>query len=226
MIAIKEVLSPQQLQNINHIIAKQEWVDGSITGGQQSNSVKNNQQLSAGSEVVRGLEDIVLSALAQHPIFISAALPLKIFPPMFNRYGVGETYGVHVDNAIRIPPGTSARIRTDLSATLFLTDPDEYDGGDLVIEDHYGTQPVKLAAGDLILYPSTTLHQVTAVTRGQRTCAVFWVQSMVRNTEYRKILFDLDQSVQSLTSQHGNEHHDVMRLSGTYHNLIRQWSDT
>ncbi len=226
MFVIKDVLTPQQIEHFTHVMNKQEWVDGSITGGQQSNTVKYNQQLPTESAIVKGLEDTVLTALAQHPMFISAALPLKIFPPMFNRYGVGESYGVHVDNAIRIPPGSSARIRTDLSATLFLTEADQYDGGELVIEDHYGAQPVKLAAGDLILYPSTTLHQVTPVTRGERRCAVFWVQSMVRNTEHRKILFDLDQSVQSLTRQHGNEHHDVMRLSGIYHNLIRQWTDT
>ena len=226
MIVIKDVLTPQQIENLTHVMAKQEWVDGKITGGQQSNTVKNNHQLTSQSEVVRGMEDHILSALAQHPMFISAALPLKIFPPMFNRYSEGESYGVHVDNAIRIPPGSSARIRTDLSATLFLTEPDQYDGGELVIEDHFGTQPVKLAAGDLILYPSSSFHQVTPVTRGERTCAVFWVQSMVRNTEQRTILFDLDQSIQSLTTQHGHEHHDVMRLSGIYHNLIRQWTDT
>jgi PKHD-type hydroxylase len=226
MIVVKDVLSAQQLQQLNHVIAKQAWVDGRVTGGQQSNSVKNNQQLSADSDVTKDLEDYVLAALANHPVFISAALPLKLFPPMFNRYAKGETYGVHVDNAIRIPPGSSARIRTDLSATLFLTDPDSYDGGELVIEDHYGSQPVKLAAGDMILYPSTTLHQVTPVTRGERITAVFWVQSMVRDNEQRKILFDLDQSVQSLTQQHGHEDRDVMRLSGIYHNLIRQWAET
>jgi len=226
MIVIKDVLSPQQLQQVHHVIAQQTWVDGRVTGGQQSNSVKNNQQLSTGSEMIINLEEHILAALAQHPVFISAALPLKIFPPMFNRYGIGETYGPHVDNAIRVPQGTNARIRTDLSATLFLSNPDDYDGGDLVIEDHFGTQPVKLAAGDMILYPSTTLHQVTPVTRGERISAVFWLQSMVRNNEYRKILFDLDQSVQSLTVQHGHQAQDVMRLSGIYHNLIRQWAET
>jgi PKHD-type hydroxylase len=226
MIAINNLLSSQQLNDINHILDKQDWVDGSITGGQQSNSVKNNQQLPDNLDVVQKLQDSVLAALAQHPIFISAALPLKIFPPMFNRYNVGQTYGVHVDNAIRIPSGSSARIRTDLSATLFLTDPEHYDGGELVIEDHYGSQPVKLTAGSLILYPSTSLHKVTEVTRGQRSCAVFWLQSMVRNNEQRKLLFDLDQSVQSLASEHGHEHHDVMRLSAIYHNLIRQWTET
>lgn len=226
MIVIKDILSPVQLQQLNHVIAKQTWVDGSTTAGQQSNGVKNNQQLSPDSPTVRGLEDQVLAALAQNPTFISAALPLKIFPPMFNRYSEGETYGLHVDNAIRIPPGSSARIRTDLSATLFLTDPDSYQGGDLVIEDHFGTQPVKLAAGDMVLYPSTTLHRVTPVTQGDRISAVFWIQSMVRNNEHRKLLFNLDQSVQSLTTLHGNEDQDVMRLSGIYHNLIRQWAET
>tara|TARA_R110002050_G_scaffold9504_1_gene33007 strand:- start:151664 stop:152344 length:681 start_codon:yes stop_codon:yes gene_type:complete len=226
MIVIKDVLSPLQLQQLNHVIAKQSWLDGKSTAGQQANNVKNNQQLSPDSQIVQGLEDQILSVLARHPVFISAALPLKIFPPMFNRYRVGETYGLHVDNAIRIPPGSSARIRTDLSATLFLTEPDSYEGGDLVIEDHFGAQPVKLAAGDMILYPSTTLHRVTPVTQGERISAVFWLQSMVRNNEQRKMLFDLDQSVQSLTTLRGNDDQDVMRLSGIYHNLIRQWAET
>jgi len=226
MIVIPQVLSPLQLQNINHIIAKQDWVDGAITGGEQSNTVKNNQQLPADSGVVKGLEEQVLSALSQHPVFISAALPLKIFPPMFNRYTVGETYGLHVDNAIRIPPHSPTRIRTDLSATLFLTEPDAYEGGELIVENHYGSQSIKLAAGDMILYPSTRLHQVTPVTSGERISAVFWLQSMVRNDEHRSTLFDLDQSVQSLTSLHGHEHADVMRLSAIYHNLVRQWAET
>jgi PKHD-type hydroxylase len=226
MIVINKVLTASQLQQLNNIIAQQDWIDGKSTGGQQSNTVKHNQQLSADSKVTIDLEEFILASLAQHPMFVSAALPLKLIPPMFNRYTKGETYGTHVDNAIRIPVGTSARIRTDLSATLFLTDPSDYEGGELVIEDHFGSQPVKLAAGDMILYPSTTLHQVTPVTKGERISAVFWVQSMVRDNEQRKILFDLDQSVQSLTTQHGHEHHDVMRLSGIYHNLIRQWAET
>jgi PKHD-type hydroxylase len=226
MIVINEVLTEHQLLQINQVISQQKWVDGKTTGGQQSNTVKNNQQLPTDSKVVADLEEFILARLAQHPTFISAALPLKIYPPMFNRYIKGETYGTHVDNAIRIPVGTSARIRTDLSVTLFLTDPNNYEGGELVIEDHYGAQPVKLAAGDMVIYPSTTLHQVTPVTAGERVSAVFWVQSMVRDNEQRKILFDLDQSVQSLTTEHGHEHHDVMRLSGIYHNLIRQWADT
>ena len=226
MIAIPNVLSKKQLAAVHSKIAEEQWVDGRTTGGQQSNSVKNNQQLPADSPIVRELEDFVLSVLAQHPAFISAALPLKIFPPMINRYGVGETYGIHVDNAIRVPPNTGARIRTDLSCTLFLSDPDSYDGGELMIENHFSTQPVKLSAGDLILYPSTSLHQVTPVTRGARISIVFWLQSMIRDNEQRKILFDLDQSVQSLTTLQGHDSTDVMRLSGIYHNLIRQWADT
>ncbi|PCJ33049.1 MAG: Fe2+-dependent dioxygenase [Gammaproteobacteria bacterium] len=226
MIAIPNVLSAQQLAAIHSKINQEQWVDGRTTGGQQANSVKNNQQLPTDSAIVRELEDFVLSVLAQNPVFISAALPLKIFPPMINRYGIGETYGVHVDNAIRVPPGTGARIRTDLSATLFLSDPDSYDGGELMVEDHFSTQPVKLAAGDLILYPSTSLHQVTPVTKGERISMVFWLQSMIRDNEQRKMLFDLDQSVQSLTAIHGHEAKDVMRLSGIYHNLIREWADT
>jgi len=226
MIAIREVLSAEQLAAVRQQIAKEQWIDGSVTAGTQANKVKNNQQLPSDSPLVRELEDFILTVLAQNPLFVSAALPLKVFPPMINRYGIGETYGVHVDNAIRVPPESSARIRTDLSATLFLTDPDDYDGGELRLEDHFGSQPVKLAAGDLILYPSTSLHQVTAVTKGERVSAVLWLQSMIRDHEQRKILFDLDQSVQSLTTIHGDDHTDVMRLSRNYHNLIRLWAET
>ncbi len=157
---------------------------------------------------------------------MSAALPLKILPPMFNRYGSGEHFGVHVDNAIRVVPGTPVRIRTDLSCTLFLVEPDEYDGGELVIEDYYGAQEVKLAAGDLVLYPSTSLHKVEPVTRGQRIASFFWLQSMIRSDQHRSMLFDLDQTIQDVTARDGADDAIAVRLTGIYHNLIRTWAET
>lgn len=225
MIPIRKVFTSEQVQQIRMHLDKADWQAGEITAGQQARSVKHNQQLPQDAPLTQQIGDLILDALARHSVFISAALPQKILPPMFNRYSVGETYGLHVDNAIRVIPGTAIRLRTDLSATLFLSDPDEYDGGDLQIEDRCGSQRVKLAAGDMILYPSTSVHQVIPVTAGSRVCAVFWLQSMVRSHEQRTMLFDLDQSIQSLTSLHGHEHQDVTRLSGVYQNLIRQWAD-
>ncbi|SIS42358.1 Fe2+-dependent dioxygenase [Neptunomonas antarctica] len=225
MIPIRKVFTPEQVQQIRLHLDEADWQGGEITAGQQARRVKHNQQLPQDGTLTQQIGDLILDALARHPVFISAALPQKIFPPMFNRYSVGETYGSHVDNAIRVIPGTTIRLRTDLSATLFLSDPDEYEGGDLQIEDHFGSQCVKLAAGDMILYPSTSLHQVMPVTAGRRVSAVFWLQSMVRSNEQREMLFGLDQSIQSLTSLHGHEHQDVTRLSGVYQNLIRQWAD-
>ncbi|WP_372738886.1 Fe2+-dependent dioxygenase [Neptunomonas sp.] len=225
MIPIRKVFTSEQVQQIRMHLDQADWQAGEITAGQQARYVKNNHQLPQDAPLTQQIGDLILDALARHPVFISAALPQKILPPMFNRYSIGETYGLHVDNAIRIIPGTSIRLRTDLSATLFLSDPDEYDGGDLQIENHFGSQRVKLAAGDMILYPSTSVHQVMPVTAGSRVCAVFWIQSMVRSHEQRSTLFDLDQSVQSLTSLHGHEHQDVTRLSAVYQNLIRQWAD-
>ncbi|MCP5160904.1 MAG: Fe2+-dependent dioxygenase [Hahellaceae bacterium] len=226
IISIQEVFTQSEVAQILALMEEAEWVDGKVTAGAQATGVKQNQQLAENSPLSRQLGERIFQALSQHPVFISAALPLKIYPPMFNRYRQGETYGLHVDNAMRVVPGTLTRVRTDLSATLFLSEPASYEGGELCIEDHYGTHSIRLDAGDMILYPSTSRHQVMPVTSGARICSFFWIQSMVRNNDQREMLFDLDQSVQSLTQQHGYQHADVIRLSGLYQNLIRQWADT
>ncbi|ANG61712.1 Fe2+-dependent dioxygenase [Marinobacterium aestuarii] len=229
---IGSLLGSTQLAQMRTLLDRADWVDGRSSAGAQALEVKRNRQLPADSPLAQQLGDLILAALSRHPTFISAALPLRIMPPLFNRYEAGETYGLHVDNALRFiqptGPGQGAAIpvRTDLSATLFLTDPEDYDGGELEIESSFGAQSIKLAAGDLILYPASSQHRVTPVTRGSRSCAVFWLQSMVRDSSQREMLFDLDQSVQSLGSELGQAHDDVMRLSGLYHNLIRQWAET
>jgi PKHD-type hydroxylase len=202
-----------------------EWVDGRITAGAQSGSVKHNMQLPEGSPAARELGEMVLGALARTPLFISAAIPLKIFPPLFNRYGLGQHFGTHVDGAIRAVPGTPVRIRTDLSVTLFLAEPDEYDGGELTVEDKYGAHEVKLPAGDMVLYPSTSLHHVNPVTRGVRVASFFWLQSMIRDDNARSLLFDLDQTIQELSAERGIEDPACVRLTGIYHNLVRYWAD-
>jgi len=226
IIPISGVLSKDEVALFRHHLDKANWQDGNLTAGAQALGQKHNRQLNADSMLAQQLGDKILSALAQHPDFVSAALPLKIFPPMFNRYESGDHYGFHVDNAIRIVPGSSIRLRTDLSATLFLSEPDEYQGGELEIEDSYGSHQIKLAAGDLILYSSTSLHRVRAIEKGQRSAACFWLQSMIRDHEPRQVLFDIDQSIQSLTQLHGHQHPDVVRLSSSYHRLIRQLADT
>lgn len=226
LLCVPDVLSKAQVAECRTVLAQAEWVDGRVTAGAQSAVVKQNRQIPEDSPVARTVGERILAALAANPLFISAALPLKIFPPLFNSYAGGEHFGVHVDNAIRIVKGTVMRVRTDLSATLFLTEPAEYDGGELVIEDSYGAQEVKLAAGDMVLYPSTSLHQVRPVTRGVRVGAFFWMQSMVRDDGKRTLLFDLDQTIQALAREHGVDHPTAVRLSGIYHNLIRRWADT
>lgn len=226
IIPISAVLSKEEVAQLRSQLDQANWQDGRLTAGAQALSQKQNQQLDLNSILAQQLGDKILRALAHHPVFISAALPLKILPPMFNRYDSGDHYGFHIDNAIRIVPGSSIRLRTDLSATLFLSEPDEYQGGELEIEDSYGNHRVKLAAGDLILYPSTSLHRVRAVEQGQRSAAFFWLQSMIRDHEQREVLFDLDQSIQSLTQLHHHQHPDVVRLSRSYHRLIRQLADT
>ncbi|MBP6481855.1 MAG: Fe2+-dependent dioxygenase [Xanthomonadales bacterium] len=226
LLTLADVLDAGEVAAFRQALAGAAWIDGRATAGEQSGKVKHNQQLAEDSPLARSLGDRVLDALARHPGFVSAALPLKIFPPLFNRYEGGEHFGVHVDNAIRVVTGTIVRVRTDLSATLFLSAPEDYDGGELVIEGEYGAQEVKLPAGDLVLYPAGSLHQVTPVTRGARVAAFFWIQSMVRDDGQRAQLYDLDQSVQSLAATLGIEHPDVVRLSGLYHNLIRRWADT
>lgn len=226
LICIPEVLTKQQVARCRQTMDAVEWIDGRGTAGVQSATVKHNMQLPEGSPAARELGDMVLDALAQSPLFVSAAIPLRIFPPLFNRYGVGQSFGTHVDGAIRAIPGTPIRIRTDLSVTLFLAEPEEYDGGELTIEDKYGTQDVKLPAGDLVLYPSTSLHHVKPVTRGVRVASFFWLQSMVRDDAARTMLFDLDQTIQELAAERGLDDTVCVRLTGIYHNLIRYWAET
>lgn len=223
---IPALLDAEQVRRIRAQLESGAWIDGRETAGGQAGQVKRNRQLAADDPLARPLCEAVLAAVTRHPRFVSAALPLKIMPPMFNRYEADESYGLHVDNAIRRVPGSSVTVRADLSATLFLSDPEGYDGGELQIEDSFGAQSVKLAAGDLILYPSTSLHRVTPVSRGARIAAVFWLQSMVRDNARRELLYDLDQSIQSLSGRLGTDDAEVVRLTGCYHNLIRQWADT
>ena len=225
LICIPEVLTKEQVAHCRKVMDKAAWVDGRVTAGSQSGSVKHNNQLPEGSPAANQLGDLVIEALSRSPLFISAAIPLKIFPPLFNRYGVGQHFGTHVDGAIRAIPGTPVRIRTDLSVTLFLGEPEEYDGGELTVEDNYGTHEVKLPAGDMVLYPSTSLHHVKPVTRGTRVASFFWLQSMVREDSARSLLFDLDQTIQELSAQRGVDDPACVRLTGIYHNLIRYWAD-
>lgn len=225
LVRIPAVLSKAEVAHCRSVLEAAEWVDGKVTAGYQSAKSKNNIQLLENSDAANQLGDIILAALANNNLFMSAALPLKIFPPLFNCYQGGHSFGVHVDNAIRQVKGTAVKVRTDLSMTLFFSEPEEYDGGELVIEDTYGTQSVKLAAGDMILYPSTSLHRVTPVTRGRRLASFFWLQSMVASDEKRSLLYDMDMSIQNLSQ--GNEAHPaIIQLTGVYHNLLRQWAQT
>ncbi|HUG22939.1 Fe2+-dependent dioxygenase [Piscinibacter sp.] len=199
------------------------WVDGRVTAGHQGAAVKHNEQLAEDSALARELGDAVLARLERHPRFISAALPDRVYPPMFNRYRGGGEFGSHVDNAVRFIPGTGRKLRTDVSATLFLAEPDRYDGGELLVEDTYGVQTLKLAAGDMVLYPSTSLHRVTPVTRGTRLACFLWVQSMVRDDAQRSLLFDMDNALQRLAAT-GADETARAHLLGGYHNLIRMWA--
>lgn len=225
LIVIPELLTPEQVGEIRAVIDAAEWVDGNVTSGTQSALAKDNEQLPEGSDAHRRAGAMILEALGRSPSFFAAALPLKVFPPLFNRYGGGQKFDTHVDNAIRIQRGSEFRIRSDLSMTVFLEDPAEYDGGELLIEGQFGLQSVKLPAGQAILYPSSSLHRVAPVTRGRRVASFFWIQSMVRDDAARRILFDLDQSVQRLTGQLGGEDRSVIELTGVYHNLLRRWAD-
>lgn len=222
---IPNVLTPEQVQYFRTEMSKVDWVDGKISTGSLSAQVKNNQQLPIEHPLSQHLGDIILAALAQHALFTSAALPLSILSPYFNRYENGETFGFHVDNSIRFTPGSNRPIRTDLSCTLFLTEPDEYEGGELVVEDTYGYHEVKLPAGDLILYPSTSVHEVTPVTDGCRIASFFWLQSMIRSDADRHMLFNLDQSIQKLRLELGDRHEEVVKLTSMYHNLMRKWAE-
>jgi PKHD-type hydroxylase len=224
IVRVPAVLSAEQLAAARALLADAPWADGRVTAGHQSARVKENQQLSEDSDASRKLREIVLSALERNPLFMAAALPARVFPPLFNRYEAGQNFGDHIDNAIRQVTGTAHRIRTDISATLFLSAPEDYDGGELIVEDTYGAHAAKLAVGDMILYPATSLHRVTPVTRGARIAAFFWVQSMVKDDGQRRILFDLDRSIAELT-QAAPENPALVRLTACYHNLVRQWAE-
>jgi PKHD-type hydroxylase len=226
LVHVPALLNSEQLAHFRKQLDAENapWVDGRVTAGHQGAHVKQNRQIAEGSSTAIELGNIVLAALERHPLFISAALPHRVYPPMFNRYQGGMHFGSHVDGSVRLMPGTGEKIRTDLSATLFLAAPDSYDGGELLIEDTYGTQTVKLPAGDMILYPASSLHQVNPVTRGTRVACFFWVQSMIRDDGQRTLLFDLDNAIQRLTATNADEAARV-RLTGCYHNLLRMWSD-
>ncbi|WP_374389430.1 Fe2+-dependent dioxygenase [Sandaracinobacter sp.] len=225
LIAIPDVLSADEVAQFRRVMAGAQWVDGNTTSGAQAAMAKSNLQLPEDGAAARDLSQRVLAALSRTPAFIAAALPAKVFPPLFNRYRVGEAFGTHVDNAIRSRPGTEFRIRTDLSATLFLAGPDEYDGGELVIEGQFGEQRVKLPAGHMVLYPSSSLHRVTPVTRGERIASFMWLQSMVRDDSARRSLYELDVSIQKLTARLGLDDPEVVALTGLYHNLLRRWAE-
>lgn len=223
LLPIPNVLDKSTIAQFRCALDKAAWQDGKLTAGGQAVHVKANQQIQDQSELAIELGNYILKILGGHPQFLSAALPKKIFPPKFNRYSNAEHYGLHVDNAIMHLPDNQI-MRTDLSATLFLSDPEEYEGGELAIETNYGAQEVKLSAGDLILYPSTSLHQVQEVVKGARVCSFFWIESMVRDNQQREMLYDLDQSIQTLTVERGADDSEVCSLTGVYHNLVRTWA--
>ena len=222
LLKIPQVFAPEEVQKIRQALEQAQWLDGKQTAGYQSIRVKTNLQLAENDPLAREISEIFLTRLWQNPDFMSAALPNKVYPPMFNCYTQGGTFGFHVDNAVRQIQGSIERVRTDLSATVFFSDPDEYEGGELVIRDTYGVQPVKLSAGDMVLYPSTSVHQVNPVTKGARFASFFWIQSLVREDAQRAMLYDLDQSIQSL-QRDVPDHPALVQLSSTYHNLLRRW---
>lgn len=224
LIHIADLLSLDQVNQCRHILQNAKWIDGKITTGHQSRHNKHNLQLAEGDADAQLMSNLIADAAHQHPLFFSAALPKTIYPPMFNCYQHGGTFGTHVDNAIRKSPQNQQYLRTDVSCTLFLTNPDEYEGGELIIQDTFGTQEIKLPAGHAILYPATSLHKVQPVTSGARVASFFWVQSFIASDEQRRILFDLDQSIQKLGQALNVDHAEVIQLTGIYHNLLRQWS--
>lgn len=224
LLDIPQLLTPAQVDDCRQILDAAEWGDGKVTAGHQSARAKDNMQIPEGAAAAKQVGDVILTALQGDPLFMSAALPRKVFPPLFNRYQGGQSFGTHIDGAIRPVPGSGARVRTDLSATLFLSEPDEYDGGELTIEDHFGTRSVKLPAGHLVLYPASSLHHVTPVKRGARVSSFFWIQSMVRDDGQRRTLFDLDTAIQKLTRD-VPEHAGLIQLTGIYNNLLRRWAD-
>lgn len=223
LLHIEGVLSPEQVAHCRTTLHGQDWVDGRVTAGEQSARVKNNLQVPEDAPAARELGEMILTALGKNPAFVSGALPLRVFPPLFNRYDVGMGFDTHVDNAIRF--AGPVRFRTDVSATLFLSDPADYDGGELIVEDAYGEHAIKLAAGDMIVYPATSLHRVAPVTRGSRWAAFFWVQSMIRGDDRRSLLHDLDNAIQAMSLKAGQGDPAVVSLAGTYNNLLRMWAD-
>jgi PKHD-type hydroxylase len=226
LLQVPQVLNAGELAQARSLLLEGRWVDGRTTSGPQATAVKNNLQLVAHGAAMQALQTIVLGALDRNPLVFSATLPCRVLPPMFNRYGGGtNTYGAHVDQAIRSIPGGQARLRADIACTLFLSDPLSYDGGELLVHDTYGEQRIKLPAGDLVVYPATSVHRVEPVTRGAREAAVFWIQSLVRSDEQRRLLFDMDMALMQLREAHG-ETPQAVALTGTYHNLLRMWSQT
>ena len=228
LLHVKQVLSADDLREARALLKRATWGDGRVTAGVQSALTKNNEQLAQDSAQSKALQQIVLRGLNRHATFFSAALPKRIFPPLFNRYGgAANSFGNHVDNAMRFIPGTlGERVRTDVSCTLFLCEPDEYDGGELMVEDSFGAQSVKLPAGDMLLYPGTSVHRVEPVTRGHRLASFFWIESMVRSDEQRRLLFDMDRHLMRLRQSVGEADAAVIGLTGTYHNLLRLWADS
>jgi PKHD-type hydroxylase len=224
MVHIPNVLTPEQVARCREVMTQASWVDGNVTAGHQSRKVKHNLQLPENSPEARELGGIVLDALARNPLFVSAVLPKQVFPPLFNRYDAGMVFGSHVDNAIREHPGSGIRIRTDVSSTLFISEPEDYDGGELIVEDTYGSHSVKLPAGDMIVYPGTSVHNVTPITRGSRVAAFFWTQSLIRDVSKRALMFDLDMAIIDLNRDHP-DHPSVVQLTSVYHNLLRQWAE-
>jgi PKHD-type hydroxylase len=228
LLHIPQILNAAQVGAFVAQLDQADWADGRLTAGYQSAQAKANHQLREDDPLARELGAQITAAVLANPTFFAGALPRHIYPPLFNRYGVGEQFGLHVDNAIRYDRRQSPPLplRTDLSATLFLCEPEDYDGGELIIEDSFGTHAVKLAAGDLVLYPGSSLHKVEAVTRGARLASFFWIQSLVRDAGQRRILFDLDVAIQRLTQQPASDQAALLSLTGVYHNLLRQWSET
>ncbi|MGN6460103.1 MAG: Fe2+-dependent dioxygenase [Pseudolabrys sp.] len=222
MVHIPNVLTPEQVARCREVMEKAAWVDGNVTSGHQAAKAKNNLQLPEATPEARDLSNMVMEALGRSPLFMSAVLPKQVFPPLFNRYDAGMTFGNHVDNAVR--SGNGVRIRTDVSSTLFISSPEDYDGGELIVEDTYGAHSVKLPAGDMIVYPATSLHRVTPITRGSRIASFFWTQSMIRDEAQRGLLFDLDMSIIRLAGDHPG-HKSVVSLTAVYHNLLRQWAE-
>jgi PKHD-type hydroxylase len=226
LLRIEHALDADELADVRRLLAGADWADGRITAGDQSGAVKNNSQLPEDSAAARKARHIVSAALARNPMFVTGALPRKVYPPLFNRYGgAANAFGDHIDNAVRTHAATARHVRTDIACTLFLSDPAGYDGGELVVQDTYGEQRIKFAAGDLVLYPGTSVHRVEPVTRGERLASFFWIESMVRESDRRRLLYDLDMAILALRRAHGDTP-ETVRLTGCYHNLLRMWADT